>query len=314
MLTLREDGLAQGAGRRHLDRGDPARRRLTAACPTWAGRSRPGGSRADAGEQAPGGPATRRDARGRAATRPARRATSGPRCQRGRRPSPAPLAARRGGPAARRSRPARPAGRPAARRPGRRGALRPGAAPGRGRPGRPPPRPGVAERAAAPRTRSTTAASSSTCSSRCSTSGCSDLHLTAGARPTVRRHGHLAPLEDYPVARPADRPADALRGAHPEAARDVRGGARARLRLQPARARPASASTSTASATAIGAAFRLIPYEIKRLEDLGVPPAVSASPSCRAASCSSPGPPARASRRRSPPWSTWRTARATTTS
>ncbi len=42
---------------------------------------------------------------------------------------------------------------------------------------------------------------------------------------------------------------------------------------------------------ALGAAFRLIPYEIKPLEELGVPPAVRAtSPRCRAASCSSPGP------------------------
>lgn len=27
----------------------------------------------------------------------------------------------------------------------------------------------------------------------------SDLHLTAGAHPTVRVRGHLTPLEDYPV-------------------------------------------------------------------------------------------------------------------
>ena len=52
---------------------------------------------------------------------------------------------------------------------------------------------------------------------------------------------------------------------------------------------------------ALGAAFRIIPFEIKPLEDLGVPPSVGQlRRRCRAASCSSPAPPARASRRRSP--------------
>ena len=51
----------------------------------------------------------------------------------------------------------------------------------------------------------------------------------------------------------------------------------------------------------LGAAFRLIPFEIKKLEDLGVPPSGSpTSRCCRVASSWSPGPPAPASRRRSP--------------
>ena len=34
--------------------------------------------------------------------------------------------------------------------------------------------------------------------------GASDLHLTAGAKPTVRVNGRLGPLEDYPVLQPAE--------------------------------------------------------------------------------------------------------------
>ena len=35
------------------------------------------------------------------------------------------------------------------------------------------------------------------------TLGASDLHLTAGAKPTVRVNGRLGQLEDYPVLQPA---------------------------------------------------------------------------------------------------------------
>ena len=34
--------------------------------------------------------------------------------------------------------------------------------------------------------------------------GASDLHLTAGAKPTVRVNGRLGQLEDYPVLQPAE--------------------------------------------------------------------------------------------------------------
>ena len=51
----------------------------------------------------------------------------------------------------------------------------------------------------------------------------------------------------------------------------------------------------------LGAAFRLIPTETVPIEKLGLPPVdPRASPRSRAASCSSPARPARASRRRSP--------------
>ena len=103
----------------------------------------------------------------------------------------------------------------------------------------------------------------------------SDLHLTAGAPPMVRVRGRLAPMEGYPVA-------DADRHA------------RDRL-LDPLRTRSARSSRTTGSSTsptrsrararfrvnayfqrsALGAAFRLIPFEVVPLETLGLPPVVA---------------------------------------
>jgi len=103
---------------------------------------------------------------------------------------------------------------------------------------------------------------------------CSDLHLTAGAPPTVRLNGALTPLDDRPTMTPAaltkliyailsqkqrERFEEEL---ELDFAYSVPG--RARFRVNVYRQRDA-----------IGAAFRLIPYEIKALEDLGVPPAVA---------------------------------------
>jgi twitching motility protein PilT len=102
----------------------------------------------------------------------------------------------------------------------------------------------------------------------------SDLHLTAGARPTIRLNGSLSPLEDRPVLTPPvlqqmmyeiltqrqrERFEEEL---ELDFAYAVPGRARFRVNLYRQR-------------EALGAAFRLIPYEIKKLEDLGVPPSVS---------------------------------------
>lgn len=102
----------------------------------------------------------------------------------------------------------------------------------------------------------------------------SDLHLTAGARPTIRLNGSLMPLEDRPVLTPPvlqqmmyeiltqrqrERFEEEL---ELDFAYAVPGRARFRVNLYRQR-------------EALGAAFRLIPYEIKKLEDLGVPPSVS---------------------------------------
>lgn len=102
----------------------------------------------------------------------------------------------------------------------------------------------------------------------------SDLHLTAGARPTIRLNGTLQPMDDRPMLTPPvlqqmmyeiltqkqrERFEEEL---ELDFAYAVPGRARFRVNLYRQR-------------EALGAAFRLIPYEIKKLEDLGVPPSVS---------------------------------------
>jgi twitching motility protein PilT len=103
--------------------------------------------------------------------------------------------------------------------------------------------------------------------------GASDLHLTGGAKPTIRLHGSLIPLEQYGEMTPPtlqkmiyailtqkqrERFEEVL---ELDFAYAVPG--RARFRVNVYRQRDT-----------LGAAFRLIPYEIKKLEDLGVPPTV----------------------------------------
>ncbi|MDP3972963.1 MAG: type IV pilus twitching motility protein PilT [Candidatus Nanopelagicales bacterium] len=105
-------------------------------------------------------------------------------------------------------------------------------------------------------------------------SGASDLHLTAGAPPMVRVNGELAPIPDEPVLSAASLQR-VLYAAITQAQRErfeddweldfsytVPGKARFRVNLYRQR-------------EAIGAAFRLIPFEIKSLESLGIPPIVS---------------------------------------
>ncbi len=105
--------------------------------------------------------------------------------------------------------------------------------------------------------------------------GCSDLHLTVGAHPTVRKSGGLVQLdEDYPKLTPQliQKTMYAIMSQKQrekfeeelelDFAYSVPGKARFRVNVYKQR-------------DAVGAAFRLIPYEIKKLEDLGVPPAVS---------------------------------------
>ena len=104
--------------------------------------------------------------------------------------------------------------------------------------------------------------------------GASDLHLTAGTRPTVRVNGQLRQLEDYPVVLPAQlqtmiysiltqRQRDRLeRDLELDCAHAVPGRARFRLNCYFQR-------------DSVGAAFRLIPNTIKPLEELGIPPHVA---------------------------------------
>jgi twitching motility protein PilT len=104
--------------------------------------------------------------------------------------------------------------------------------------------------------------------------GCSDLHLTVGAHPTVRQYGALTPIEDRPKLTPqflqkvlyailSQKQREQFEEVlELDFAYSVPGRARFRVNIYRQR-------------DAIGAAFRLIPYEIKPLEELGVPPTVA---------------------------------------
>lgn len=103
--------------------------------------------------------------------------------------------------------------------------------------------------------------------------GASDLHLTSGAPPVVRSSGSLVPLDGFPVlaAEPLRRVLFSILTQKQreqfeselelDFAYALRGHARFRVNLYQQR-------------ESIGAAFRVIPYEIKPLEELGVPPVV----------------------------------------
>jgi twitching motility protein PilT len=98
----------------------------------------------------------------------------------------------------------------------------------------------------------------------------SDLHLSAGAPPTVRVRGRLTRLEDYPVLDPTDTREivySILQGEQRQRletdwqidfAYTVPGQARFRVNAYYQRA-------------AVGAAFRLIPADLKSITELGLP-------------------------------------------
>jgi twitching motility protein PilT len=102
----------------------------------------------------------------------------------------------------------------------------------------------------------------------------SDLHLTAGAPPMVRVRGRLAPMEGYPTLTPTDTReivysilSDSQRQRFEnnwqvDFAYQIPGRARFRVNAYFQR-------------SAVGAAFRLIPFEVVPLETLGLPPAVA---------------------------------------
>ncbi|MFN8156720.1 MAG: type IV pilus twitching motility protein PilT [Candidatus Nanopelagicales bacterium] len=104
--------------------------------------------------------------------------------------------------------------------------------------------------------------------------GASDLHITSGARPTIRVSGSLTPLDDYPVLTPPvlQRVIYAIltqaqrlkfeEDLELDFAYSLPGRARFRVNIYRQR-------------ESLGAAFRIIPFEIKSLESLGVPPAVA---------------------------------------
>ena len=101
----------------------------------------------------------------------------------------------------------------------------------------------------------------------------SDLHLTAGAPPMIRLHGELQALEDHEPCNPAE----LQRVLFAALTQKQRERFEAELELDISYSVPGKARFRVnvyRQRESIGAAFRLIPYEIKQLEALGIPPAV----------------------------------------
>jgi twitching motility protein PilT len=103
--------------------------------------------------------------------------------------------------------------------------------------------------------------------------GASDLHLTAGAKPTVRLHGDLMAMDQYPALDP-----DQLRRMiYAILTQRQRERLEQELELDLSYSLPGKGRFRVNvyfQRDAIGAAFRLIPFKIRSLEELGAPPQV----------------------------------------
>src|ERR1700710_2207192 len=101
----------------------------------------------------------------------------------------------------------------------------------------------------------------------------SDLHLTAGAHPTVRVRGRLTPPEDHPVMT-----TEMTREiVYSILSNDQRQRLETDWQIDFAYAIPGRARfrvNAYYQRAAIGAAFRLIPFSIKSLDELGMPTAL----------------------------------------
>ena len=98
----------------------------------------------------------------------------------------------------------------------------------------------------------------------------SDLHITAGAKPMLRVRGRLTALEDYPVLSPQD----TREVMYSILTNDQRQRLETDWQIDFAYAIPNVARfrvNAYFQRAAIGAAFRLIPHEIKGIEELGLP-------------------------------------------
>ena len=98
----------------------------------------------------------------------------------------------------------------------------------------------------------------------------SDLHLTAGAHPTVRVRGQLQPLEEYPVMTTEQ----TREIVYSILNNDQRQRLETDWQIDFAYAIPGRARfrvNAYYQRAAIGAAFRLIPFSIKTVEELGLP-------------------------------------------
>jgi twitching motility protein PilT len=104
--------------------------------------------------------------------------------------------------------------------------------------------------------------------------GCSDLHISAGARPTLRVNGSLDQMDDRPVMTPPV----IQRMLYAILTQKQREKFEEELELDFAYAVPGKARFRVnlyRQRDALGAAFRLIPYEIKALEELGIPQSIA---------------------------------------
>ena len=98
----------------------------------------------------------------------------------------------------------------------------------------------------------------------------SDLHLSMGAGPVVRRRGHLEPVEGYPPLSAEDTRDLLYRILSTEQQKHLE----IKRQLDFAHSIPGVARfrvNSYYQREALSAAFRLIPHEIKTLEELGLP-------------------------------------------
>jgi twitching motility protein PilT len=104
--------------------------------------------------------------------------------------------------------------------------------------------------------------------------GASDLHLTVGAPPTIRLHGDLMRLEEYPPMNPRG-----IQGMiYAILPQKMRERLEQELELDMSYQLPGKARFRVNvyfQRDSIGAAFRLIPYEIKSIDDLSLPSVVA---------------------------------------
>ncbi len=101
----------------------------------------------------------------------------------------------------------------------------------------------------------------------------SDLHLTAGTPPAVRVHGDLKRLESYPMMEPED----LRRMIYAILTQKQREALEQNLELDCSYALPGKARFRVNvyfQRESIGAAFRFIPFRIRTLDELGLPPNV----------------------------------------
>jgi len=104
--------------------------------------------------------------------------------------------------------------------------------------------------------------------------GASDLHIAAGRQPMIRLHGELIVLEEFPLLTPAL----IQQGLYALMTQRQRERFEEDLELDFSHGLPGQGRFRVnvyRQRDSLGAAFRLIPHEIKPIEALGLPPAIA---------------------------------------